>query len=451
MPNTNELLTLQAARAAGITSPDELANFMAQMGHESLGFTRLEEGFRYTRGIDAIPVQSAFREGRQTLEAARVAALEGRPQELARLMYGGRMGNDDAGDGYLYRGRGFTMLTGEANYRDAGTDLGIDLVRRPELAANADTASRIAVGYWLDRVPEAQREDVSAATVRVNGGTNGLQDRYDRFDAWQRRLTPQFLADLDAGRIRPGAAVGPASAREIADDGELRRLESGDEVRTLQRDLRQLDLAQGRRRPIAESGTFDSPTEEAVRRFQRTHGTTVTGRVDDTLQRSIRDAAEATRDAAPGHRAGAAPGAPPGTTREDRRAALSPDDLRMLDDVSTHVHALDRAHGRAPDAGSERLAWAVFAEANTAGLSRVDHVVLSIDGASVRAGQNIFAVQGGLQDERNRVAFLDTARGLAQPVEASLVRATEGVERSHVAVSAHVIQAAPVAPHHRLA
>lgn len=95
MPNTNELAMLQAARAAGITSRDELANFMAQMGHESLGFTRLEESFRYTRGIDAIPVESAFREGRGALETARIAALQGRPQELARLMYGGRMGNDD--------------------------------------------------------------------------------------------------------------------------------------------------------------------------------------------------------------------------------------------------------------------------------------------------------------------------------------------------------------------
>src|SRR3546814_9698491 len=108
---------LNAARAAGITSRDELANLMGQLSHESRGFTALQESFRYTRGIDQIPVASAFREGRDALEDARVDAVAGRPQELARLMYGGRMGNDDAGDGYLYRGRGFIMLTGEDNYR----------------------------------------------------------------------------------------------------------------------------------------------------------------------------------------------------------------------------------------------------------------------------------------------------------------------------------------------
>lgn len=448
MPNTNEISALRAARAAGITSRDELANFMAQMGHESMGFTRLEEGFRYTRGIDAIPVESASREGRQALEAARVAALAGRPQELARLMYGGRMGNDDAGDGYLYRGRGFTMLTGEANYRDAGTDLRVDIVRHPELAADLDTASRIAVWYWLDRVPEAKREDVSAATVHVNGGLNGLQDRYDRFDAWQSLLTPEFLADLDAGRVRPGAAVGPANARTIAADGELRRLEQGDEVRTLQRDLRQLDVAQGRRRPLGESGVFDSSTEEAVRRFQRTHGETVTGRVDEALERRIHDAAEATRGAVPARR-GAPQGAPV-PAHDGRRADLSPDDRRMLDAVSRHVHALDRAHGRASDESSDRLAHALFAEAKVSGLSRVDHVVLSVDGPHARAGQNVFAVQGGLHDATNRVAMLDTAHGLAQPVELSVARAAQGLEQPQAVLSALVVEATTRAPHHRM-
>lgn len=142
MPTAHELALLNAAREAGITTREELANFMGQMSHESTGLTRLEEGFRYTRGIDAIPVRAAFREGRETLEAARLAALDGRPQELGRLMYGNRMGNDDADDGYRYRGRSYVMLTGEENYRAAGTALGIDLVGSPDLAADRDNAPR---------------------------------------------------------------------------------------------------------------------------------------------------------------------------------------------------------------------------------------------------------------------------------------------------------------------
>lgn len=112
MPTENEIEMLRAARAAGITTREEMANFMAQLGHESGGFTRMEEGFRYTQGIQQIPVDSAHREGDVALEAARRQALAGRLEELARLMHGGRMGNDDAGDGYLYRGRGYTQTHG---------------------------------------------------------------------------------------------------------------------------------------------------------------------------------------------------------------------------------------------------------------------------------------------------------------------------------------------------
>lgn len=177
MPTTNEIEVLQAARRADINTRDELANFMAQISHESGGLNQLEESFRYSRGIDQIPVQSAFREGRQTLENARLAAIEGRPQELARLMYGGRMGNDDAGDGYLYRGRGFTQLTGEENYRAAGAALDLDLVRNPDLAADLGNAARISVWYWQERVPQADRDDVSTATVAINGGVNGFRKR----------------------------------------------------------------------------------------------------------------------------------------------------------------------------------------------------------------------------------------------------------------------------------
>ena len=148
MPTENEIQMLRAVRAAGITSREEMANFMGQMGHESGGFTRLEEGFRYTQGIDQIPVASARREGNEALEAARLEALDGRPQELARLMYGGRMGNDDVGDGYFYRGRGYTQLTGEENYRNAGAGVNLELVNTPDLAADRDNAQNIALWYW---------------------------------------------------------------------------------------------------------------------------------------------------------------------------------------------------------------------------------------------------------------------------------------------------------------
>ena len=67
---------LQTAYNTGITSPKELANFMAQVGHESRNLSRLNESFRYTQSAEQVSavVRSAMREGRERLEEARRVA-----------------------------------------------------------------------------------------------------------------------------------------------------------------------------------------------------------------------------------------------------------------------------------------------------------------------------------------------------------------------------------------
>ncbi|NUO75002.1 MAG: lytic enzyme [Lysobacter sp.] len=316
MPTENEIEMLRAARAAGITTREEMANFMAQLGHESGGFTRMEEGFRYTQGIQQIPVDSAHREGDAALEAARRQALAGRPEELARLMYGGRMGNDDAGDGYLYRGRGYTQLTGESNYRDAGRALDLDLVDNPDLAAERGNAQRIALWYWEQRVPQAQRDDVSGATLAINNGENGLADRLNRYDAWHALLTPEFITELDAGRVQAGAGVLPAEGRPAMEDGALRRLETGPEVGELQEKLRTLDIRDDRNRALVVNDRFGGPTEQAVRRFQEQNDLAVTGRADPATLQAIELAIERQRQQnepvpRPAHETGDARQTPP--------------------------------------------------------------------------------------------------------------------------------------------
>lgn len=64
---------LEHAVSDGITSPKELANFMAQVSHESYSLSRLNESFIYTQGVRQITsvVPSALREGADALAAAR--------------------------------------------------------------------------------------------------------------------------------------------------------------------------------------------------------------------------------------------------------------------------------------------------------------------------------------------------------------------------------------------
>ncbi len=306
MPTANEIAMLQAARAAGVDSREELSNLMAQIGAESGGLTQMQESFRYTRGVDQIPVRSVFREGRQAADAARLEAVAGRPQELARLMYGGRMGNDDAGDGYLYRGRGYTQLTGQDNYKAAGNALDLDLLGNPDLAVDRENAGRIALWFWQNEVPRADRDDVTGATLAINNGTNGLADRHNRFDAWHAQLTPQFIADLDAGRVRPGGGVGPAAGRAVMADGALRRFESGPEVRKLNSDLRELGIRAGGNRELRINSQYGEGTEQAVRNFQMQRGLPVTGRAGPETLAAVQDALVERRQ----HGQPARPGAP---------------------------------------------------------------------------------------------------------------------------------------------
>lgn len=58
---------------------------------------------------------------------------------------GRRLGNVRAGDGYLFRGRGYVQITGRANYANAGQKLGLDLVGNPDLALRGEIAADIMV------------------------------------------------------------------------------------------------------------------------------------------------------------------------------------------------------------------------------------------------------------------------------------------------------------------
>ena len=211
--------------------------------------------------------------------------------------------------------------------------------------------------------------------------------------------------------------MGPATPRQVGDDGELRRLERAAGVSEIQRELRRLDVRDAGGRPLQKTGVFDARTEQAVREFQRAQGDAVTGRVDARTQRAIEDAPAGSRGRPDRRAAMDVPG--PSTNLAER---LAPEDLRLLSGLWSGVEALDRGRGRTPDELSERLTWSLLAEAKSRGISRADHVVLSIASGNVQAGDNVFVVQGGLGDPGNRVAWVKSGGAVRQPLDASLER-----------------------------
>lgn len=60
------------------------------------------------------------------------------------------LGNTKAGDGFLFRGRGYVQLTGRANYRKAGLKMGVSLLDNPDKALEPDIAGMALVRGSLE-------------------------------------------------------------------------------------------------------------------------------------------------------------------------------------------------------------------------------------------------------------------------------------------------------------
>jgi putative chitinase len=110
-----------------------------------------------------------------------------KPQAIASRVYANRMGNGDeaSGEGWKYRGRGILQVTGKNNYYQCSQFIFSDdrLIDSPELLQTPEYALRSACWYWVNNNLNALADtrDVEALTRRINGGTNGLQDRKDRY------------------------------------------------------------------------------------------------------------------------------------------------------------------------------------------------------------------------------------------------------------------------------
>lgn len=150
---------------------EEIDDFLGQILHESAGLERLSENLDYSarRLCEVWP-------GRfPTLDAAKPYARN--PEALANRVYGGRMGNNQPGDGWIFRGRGPIQLTGRDNYAFVGDLMGQDLVSLPELMEQPRYALEATIHWWEDRIPDSMLGDPERVTKRVNGGLIGLADR----------------------------------------------------------------------------------------------------------------------------------------------------------------------------------------------------------------------------------------------------------------------------------
>lgn len=164
-----------------------VAHFMAQVLHESAALTLQYENLNYS--AQRLPQVWPTRfQPRGPLDPAVYAH---NPEKLANEVYGRRMGNNQPGDGYTYRGRGLLQLTGKESYAQATTLLreseaeAPDFVAEPDAVIAAPWCLKVAAAEWFAKGCNtlADADSIRAVTRAINGGQIGLAERSE----WLRR------------------------------------------------------------------------------------------------------------------------------------------------------------------------------------------------------------------------------------------------------------------------
>lgn len=165
-----------------ITTPKRVVSFIAQIAHESAGFSRMVESLNYSpqRLLQVFP---------KYFTPAEAVEFAHDDERIANRVYSKRNGNGDeaSGDGFRFRGRGFICLTFRNNYRWMGKHLGEPLEDDPDRASQANIAALVAADYWAakgcNELTDADKYE--SVTRAINGGLNGHEDRLKRMaDIW---------------------------------------------------------------------------------------------------------------------------------------------------------------------------------------------------------------------------------------------------------------------------
>ncbi|UYK84508.1 peptidoglycan-binding protein [Xanthomonas sacchari] len=258
-----------------------------------------------------------------------------------------------------------------------------------------------------DRVEYGQ-----ALGVQSNQATQAVHVHME-VDSRYYQQYENYVEDLVSGRLPIDATrqTRGIDARPVVDDGTIRIGESSDVVQHAQRVLNAEGFRGVDGQPLQEDGVYRLSMQPAVINYQQARGLPPTGDLDPATLQQI------------------APRVfPPELNRQERDApsylerhgGAAPDPLHRQAEQAVRV--LEQGLGRDYDANSAKLAASAACLAKENGLSRIDHVVLSENSRNVRAGENLFVVQGALNDPAHLRAHMRTEDALSRSVDQSLAQ-----------------------------
>jgi putative chitinase len=214
---------IEHLRAAGVLESElRLAHFMGQVGAETDGLTIVRESLTYTTAARLRTVWPARFRNKSDAE---LAHLLRNPVALGDSVYGGRMGNNQPGDGYAYRGGGYLQTTGKHAVQSYCKVCGIDL--RSDILDDIAATLRFACVEWERSGCNqwADENDITKVSKAINTGSAtsnvkpvGMSNRQAWFAkawaVWGGKGKPDAVAEAQTS-TKP-AMVATAAATTVA-------------------------------------------------------------------------------------------------------------------------------------------------------------------------------------------------------------------------------------------
>lgn len=162
-----------------INTHKRIAMFLAHAMHECGMFRVFEENLNYNAA-------ALTRSWPNRFPPDVAAQYANQKKKIANRAYANRNGNKDeaSGDGWKFRGRGIFQTTFFANYLEVEKAFPESQATvHPENLTSPQWATASACLYWKTRNinKEADNADMNGSTKKINGGTNGLEERANNY------------------------------------------------------------------------------------------------------------------------------------------------------------------------------------------------------------------------------------------------------------------------------